>query len=196
MIVSTCLIGLFALSASAPSETPAVEEILKLDQAQSSATFSVKVLWMFAVEGHFGNVSGTVSIDHVHGQATVDAHINAAEVTMRREGAINWVKSEEFFDVAHFPEIHFLSDPFPVARLHDGGMLPGALTMRGMTRAIEFEVQPSNCPRAVIDCPVEAAGSVRRSEFGMQTRRATLSDKVELTFSIRMTDTQRGADPS
>ncbi|MEP6881230.1 MAG: YceI family protein [Dokdonella sp.] len=196
MILSNCLFGLFALTAIAPSDAPPDEEILKLDRAQSSAAFSVKVLWMFAVEGHFGNVSGTVSIDHVHGQATVDARINAADVTMRRDGAINWVKSAEFFDVEHFPEIHFHSDPFPIARLHDGGALPGALTMRGMTHAIVFEVQPSDCPRAAIDCPVEAAGSVRRSEFGMQTRRATLSDKVELSFSIRMMDSQRGAEES
>ena len=196
MIVSNCLVGLFALSAIAPSSGAASEEILKLDQAQSSAAFSVKVLWMFAVEGHFGNVRGTVSIDHVHGQAAVDARINAADVTMRREGAINWVKSAEFFDVERFPEIRFLSDPFPIARLHDGGELPGALTMRGITHPVTFAVQPSRCARAAIDCPVEAAGTVRRSEFGMQTRRATLSDKVELSFSIRMTAGQRGAAES
>ncbi len=196
MILSNCLFGLFALTATAPSDAPAGEEVLTLDRAQSSATFSVKVLWMFAVEGHFGNVSGTVSIDHVNGKATVDARINASEVTMRRDGAINWVKSAEFFDVEHFPEIHFRSDPFPIARLQDGGALPGALTMRGITGTVVFEVQPSNCKRAAIDCPVVAAGSVRRSEFGMQTRRATLSDKVELGFSIRMTDSQRSADES
>ena len=196
MIFANCLFGLFSLTAMAASEASAAEEILKFDRAHSSAAFSVKVLWMFAVEGHFGNVSGTVSIDHVHGQATVDARINATEVTMRRDGAIDWVKSAEFFDVEHFPEIHFRSEPFPIARLHDGGTLPGALTLRGVTHAIVFDMQPSNCPRAAIDCPVEAAGSVRRSEFGMQTRRATLSDKVELSFSIRMTDNQRGADES
>ena len=196
MNLSNCLIGLFALSAIAPSSGSATEEILKLDQAQSSAAFSVKVLWMFAVEGHFGTVRGTVSIDHSSGQATVDARINAAEVTMRREGAINWVKSTEFFDVEHFPEIRFLSDPFPIARLHAGGELPGALTMRGITHPIAFVVQPSSCVRAAIDCPVEAAGTVRRSEFGMQTRRATLSDKVELSFSIRMSAGERGAAES
>lgn len=193
MILSNFLVGLVALAAIAPSDRPAGEEILKLDRAQSSAAFSVKVLWMFAVEGQFGNVRGTVSIDHFRGQASVDAHINAAEVTMRREGAISWVKSAEFFDVEHFPEIRFQSDPFPIARLREGGELPGTLTMRGITRAVVFEVQPSNCPRAAIDCPVEAASTVRRGDFGMHSRRATLSDKVELSFSIRMAESLRGA---
>lgn len=193
MIIPNCLAGLFALASTLPSNAPQGSETLKLDSATSSAAFSVKVMWMFAVDGQFGNVRGTVDIDHFRGQATVDARIDAADVTMRREGAISWVKSAEFFDVEHFPEIRFHSDAFPISRLHVGGDLPGALTMRGITRAVVFAVQPSTCARVAIDCPVEAAGSVRRSEFGMQTRRATLSDKVELSFRVRIADNQRGA---
>ena len=196
MILSNCLAGLLALASTLPSNYPLSSETLDLDSTRSSAAFSVKVLWMFAVDGQFGNVRGTVSIDRFRGQAIVDARINAAEVTMRREGAISWVKSAEFFDVEHFPEIHFHSDAFPISRLRDGGDLPGALTMRGVTRSVVFEVQPATCLRAAIDCPVEAAGIVRRSEFGMHTRRATLSDKVELSFSIRMADSRRDAAES
>jgi polyisoprenoid-binding protein YceI len=188
MILSSCLAGWIVLAAAAPASLPSATETLSLDSANSSAAFSVKVLWMFGVDGQFGSLHGQVAIDHSSGQATVDARIDANDVSMRRESALDWVKSAEFFDVAHYPEIRFRSDAFPLARLHDGGELPGSLTMRGITQPVLFDILPASCKRAAIDCPVEAAGTVRRSEFGMRTRRATLSDKVELGFSIRMSE--------
>lgn len=196
MLAAGCLAGLIALAVTSPSPTQARSETLILDSTRSSATFSVKVLWMFAVDGQFGNVRGTVDIDGQHGQATVEAYIDTATVSMHRQSAISWIKSAEFFDVERYPEIHFRSEPFPLSRLHQGGELPGKLTMRGITRAVVFEMQPSSCARAAVDCPVEAAGMVRRSDFNMTTRRATLSDKVELSFNIRMPEAETDAAKS
>ncbi|MBL0162474.1 MAG: YceI family protein [Xanthomonadales bacterium] len=191
MFATSCLAGLIALAATSPAENPLSSETLTLDPAKSSAAFSVKVLWMFAVDGRFGNVRGTVGIDRFRGQAMVDAHINAAEVTMHRESALAWVKSAEFFDVDRHPEIHFHSDAFPLTRLHLGGQVPGQLTMRGITRDVTFEVLPSACEKPAVECAIEAVGTVRRSEFGMTTRRTTLADKVELSFSVRITGAPR-----
>ena len=175
-----------ASAAAQPGMDQSGTEKRVLDSAQSSAAFSVKVLWMFGVEGQFGRVHGDVFIDHDQGEVTVDAHIDAADVTMRRENAQSWVKSPEFFDVEHYPDIRFRSEPFALIRLQQGGEVSGTLSMRGVTRPVVFAVQPSVCKQAAVDCPVEASATVRRSQFGMTTRRATLSDKVELSFSIRM----------
>lgn len=196
MFTTSCLAGLMVLAVTSPANHPPDSETLTLDSAQSRAAFSVKVLWMFAVEGQFGRVRGTVSIDHVHNQATVDAYIDAADVSMRRAGALTWIKSAEFFDVEHHPEIHFRSDPFPISRLHQGGQVPGELSMRGITRPVVFDVLPSACERLAAECAMEASGAVRRSQFGMTTRRATLADKVELSFSIRISKMpQSAAEP-
>lgn len=193
---SRCLAGLIALATPCSASNLPDAETLTLDSTQSSAAFSVKVLWMFAVDGHFGSVRGTVSVDRFRGQATVDALIDAAAVTMRREGALSWVKSVEFFDVEHYPEIRFRSDAFPLTRLHLGGELPGALTMRGITQPVVFDVLPSNCEKPAVECAIEAVGTVRRSVFGMTTRRATLADKVELSFSIRIAEAPRSTTES
>ena len=196
MFATSCLAGLLALAATLPAQLPPNMETLPLDSAQSSAAFSVKVLWMIAVDGQFGNVRGTVSIDHFRGQASVDAYINAAEVTMRREGALAWVKSAEFFDVERHPEVHFRSDAFPMTRLHLGGQVAGMLTMRGISRAVVFDVMPSACEQPAVACAIKAVGTLKRSEFGMTTRRATLADKVELSFSIRIAGAPRSAAQS
>jgi polyisoprenoid-binding protein YceI len=96
----------------------------------------------------------------------------------------DWVKSPEFFDVARHPEIGFVSEPFPLQRLHKGGQLSGTLTIRGVARPETFDLAPAECDKPAYDCPIVVKGSIRRSDFGMHSRRGTLSDKVDLHFEV------------
>lgn len=176
---------LLALALAGPAMASASSEVILLDGKQSHAEFSVKVLWMFDVGGQFGGVHGHVLVDRVRNEAVVDARIDANAVRMRRGGTEEWVKSTEFFDVARYPEIRFLSAPFPLSRLVDGGDLPGSLSLRGMKGPMVFQVAPSTCARPALDCIVEASGSLRRGTFGMRSRKGTLADKVELRLAIR-----------
>ncbi|MGB0133187.1 YceI family protein [Dokdonella sp.] len=180
---SAAIIPQSALCDESESES-ANSSFLRFDSVQSTASFKVRVLLMFTVDGQFGSVSGGVHVDGE--QARVEAAIDANAVTMNREANEKWVKSAEFFDVARHPQIFFDSLPFPLARLREGGTLPGTLNMRGVRRSVVFELQPADCEAPAVDCPVEAKGTVRRSEFGMTTRRGALSDKVELEFSVRV----------
>jgi polyisoprenoid-binding protein YceI len=166
------------------------EATLTLDPSRSSAEFEVKVLWLIGVHGRFGQVHGTIAVDHERLHEVADARIEVGTITMRNHSYEDWVKSEEFFDAARFPQIHFFSDPFSRDRLLRGGELSGMLTVRDIARHIVLEVEPSACPDAVArDCAVQASGSILRSEFGMRSRRGTLSDKVELRFSIYLAPT-------
>jgi polyisoprenoid-binding protein YceI len=185
LCILTGWLGSLSACAAALADTHSQTEILQLDAARSNATFSVKVLWMLDVEGVFGSVQGQVSIDRAQDRAQVGARIDANAVAMRRPGTENWVKSAEFFHVADYPEIVFESAPFPLARLRTGGELPGMLNLRGIRAPMSFRLLPSNCDRPAIDCPVQAEGSLKRSQFGMRSRKGTLSDKVELVLSIR-----------
>ncbi len=176
--------AMFILLAAA--EPVAANEVILLDSRQSRAEFNVRVLWMFDVSGRFGGVHGHVLIDRARNEAVVDARIEANDVHMRRAGTEDWVKSAEFFDVARHPEIRFLSAPFPLARLVEGGDLPGSLSLRGMRGPVVFSVRPSRCALPGLECAVEATGSLRRGMFGMRSRKGTLSDKVELTLDIHV----------
>ena len=161
------------------------EAPLTLDPVRSTAEFEVKVLWLIGVHGRFGQVQGTIAIDHEHASVVADARIDVGTITMRNHKYEDWVKSAEFFDAAKFPQIHFVSEAFPQERLRSGGEIAGTLTVRGIDRRIVLDVEPSDCPDAVArTCAVEANGSIHRSDFGMRSRRGTLSDKVELRFSI------------
>jgi polyisoprenoid-binding protein YceI len=171
-------------AAAAPDAVPALET-RTLDSKRSSADFEVKVLWLIGVHGRFGKVHGTVAIDRFHGTIAADARVDVDTITMRSHRYEEWVKSDEFFDAGRYPQIRFVSDSFPLERLRTGGQVNGVLTVRGIDKRLVFEVAPSACPDAIASaCPVEAGGSIRRGDFGMQSRRGTLSDKVDLGFSI------------
>lgn len=189
---------LFAASLLGPAPASAAErfEYLAFDSTRSYVDFEVKVLWLVGVHGRFGSVHGRIVIDHFRNAATVEAQIDADVVSMRNKSHEQWVKSAEFFDAEHYPQIVFASDAIPLQRLQVGGDIDGMLTLRGVGKRVRFELAKPDCPAASGDnCPVEAEGSIHRSDFGMSSRRGTLSDKVELSFSIATRPMANGTQP-
>lgn len=170
-------------------------ESVKLDGARSEVGFTVKVLWLVGVSGRFGKVDGTVHVDRFRNEISVDARIDVDAVKMDNHRYEDWVKSSEFFDVARHPSIEFKSEAFPQSRLRKGGDLSGMLTLRGIRQPVTFQLQPAACERPAYDCPIEVAGTIRRSEFDMRSRRGTLSDKVELEFSVFAIPPGESKDP-
>lgn len=177
------LIAAALLSGVARADEPSLDHV-QLDSARSNAAFSVKVMWLIAVHGHFGKVQGAVDVDRFRNFAVVDAHIDANAVQMSTRSYEDWVKSDEFFDVARYPDIHFVSESFPLQRLRRGGQLSGTLTIRGIDQPTTFDLEPATCDQPAYQCPIVVSGSIRRSAFGMRSRRGALSDKVELHFEV------------
>lgn len=177
------LLGLLVL-VSAPPATAAEGELIRLDATRSEVGFRVKVMWLLGVNGRFGKVEGTVRTDPFRNRLSVDARIDVASVSMGRRSYEDLVKSGEFFDAAHHPQILFESEPFPRARLKSGGELRGDLTMRGVRQPVRFDLRPAECDRPAYDCPIRVEGEVKRSQFGMGSHRGTLADRVDLEFSV------------
>jgi polyisoprenoid-binding protein YceI len=157
---------------------------VELDSVRSHATFGIKVMWLVTVHGRFGKVGGIVEVDRFRNFATVDARIDANAVEMGTKSYEDWVKSDEFFDVGHYPEIRFVSESFPLQRLRLGGQLSGTLTIRGVGQPETFKLEAADCDHPAYDCPIIVSGSIRRSAFGMHSRRGALSDKVDLHFEV------------
>ena len=158
----------------------------QFDAARSQAEFGVRLLWLHTISGRFAQITGAVRLD-AKGLATVDAHIRTSSLTMASASLRRSVLAEDFFDAAHYPGIHFLSEPVPLARLSNGGALEGWLSLRGVTRRVRFELLPARCSGLTArGCTIEARGAILRSAFGMSSHRATLSDRVQLGLQIAL----------
>jgi polyisoprenoid-binding protein YceI len=177
--------SLFATLLIAAASAVAAPNAVPLDTQRSRVAFEIRAMLLFEVAGRFDRVNGAVVVDSAQQTARVTATVDTRDVKMGRASYVDWIKSAEFFDVAHHPRIEFVSNPFPAATLDSGGTVSGELTVRGITRPGTFQLRPSKCPgRAAYACAVELDGVLRRSEFGMKSRRATLGDRVKIHLTI------------
>ena len=160
-------------------------EVWRIDPQPSAGQFRVRLFAMMSISGRFEDVRGRVSIDRERGTARVEAAIGADSVELRTPRQTRWARSPEFFDAKRHPDIRFFSEPLPLDRLASGGVLEGRLQVRGVTREVRFRIGPSACGQARLEpCALEVEGSIRRSEFGMSSRRGAISDRVTLKFSV------------
>ena len=163
----------------------------RFDAASSHANFRVRLFWLDKIDGHFPQVTGTVLPDAQGDRFVVDATIDVNSITMDSKRLRQWVLSREFFDAAAHPQIHFVSDALPRQVLEHGGELTGALTLRGITAPIRFELQPEHCTTLATPCALMLNGRLQRSRFGMTADRLSLSDEVSLELAITLRpDTQ------
>lgn len=156
-----------------------------LDPALSRAEFALRVVWVRRVEGHFEYIQGGISYP-LPGRFDVRVQIAAQSLRMKNPEHAEWARSAEFFDAEHHPWIAFEARDASTDLLRDGGELRGLLSLRGVTLPASFDLLPSSCDRPGLDCPVEARGELRRSEFGMNARRWAVSDKVHLALRFRL----------
>jgi polyisoprenoid-binding protein YceI len=156
-----------------------------IDGARSQAQFRIRLLGIVPMSGEFAQLRGEIAFDPARGDASVDAWLPSGEVRMANPAHADWARSAEFFDAVHHPTIHFRSRPLPQSVLRDGGGIDGELTLRGVTRAVGLKVERGGCdPARVRECQIEVYGQVRRTDFGMAARRATVGDWVSLRLRI------------
>src|SRR5690349_24012702 len=81
-----------------------------IDPAHTQAEFSVKHLMIATVRGHFGNVTGTVTIQNDDATtAKIEVSIDATSIDTRDEKRDAHLRSPDFFNVDKYPTITFKS---------------------------------------------------------------------------------------
>lgn len=159
----------------------------RIDSARSHAEFSVRLLWVRHIGGRFTHIEGDVTLNPLRDTAVVEATVDVHSVAMTSARLRRWVLDPEFFDVRLFPTIRFVSAPLPVRALDQGGPLPGWLTLRGVTRPVQFRLEPASCTlRRDTTCRMEVRGQIRRSDYGMNAHRTAVSDTVDLGLMITL----------
>ncbi len=161
-----------ATATATPNTTSTPARRWVLDASHSHVSFSVRHMMITNVRGEFGKVSGQASWDPARPEATrLDVSIDVASINTREEKRDAHLRSPDFFDVASFPTITFVSKAAR-RRGDDGLELVGELTIRGTTRevtlAIEEITPPHADPWGNTRIGATARTKIRRSDFGMQ----------------------------
>lgn len=157
-----------------------------IDPAASSIGFTLKTRWGKTLVGHFPRYEGAIAV-LPDGRHQVRLRLSARDVEI--EGSDTFTRltrGEGFFDAANYPEVEFVSDPYPVALPREGGRLGGVLSIRGVQRREEFLLRPATCALPGIECDIAARGSIDRNRYGVDRWGFALSRRVIFNLRVRL----------
>ncbi|MGD0000903.1 MAG: YceI family protein [Bryobacteraceae bacterium] len=163
------MIRTYALLLSALA-LPALAADFDIDSAHSAAQFSVRHLMVSNVRGSFKKLTGKVVFDESNPSATVvQASIDVSTVDTGEPARDTHLKSPDFFDLAKFPTMTFVSRS--ASRTSQGVDLSGDLTLHGVTKAVVLHVsditKEIKDPRGMLRIGATATTVINRQDFGM-----------------------------
>jgi polyisoprenoid-binding protein YceI len=153
---------------SAPAIALAQTTKWDLDPENSSVEFTCKHVFS-NVRGMFKKPSGTVTLDEATpANSKVNATIDASSITTGVEERDNHLKGSDFFDVAKYPAITFVSTSVTKSSATSYSVT-GNLTMHGVTKPVTLAVTASAPFKHAggIRRGIEATTSVNRKDFGL-----------------------------
>lgn len=160
------------------------------DNSAGRLEFVARHLGVLSSTGRFENFAAELLIDADRPLTTnVQVTVRTADVALAYPGAVDLLRSPAFFDVERFPEARFNG-----AATGEGTLarfpLAGELTIRGITRPHRMEARLVDRKRdATLGRDVaefSGSGTMKRSEFGMTSDTAAISDEIRLVVRVRI----------
>src|SRR5690349_1913459 len=141
-----------------------------IDASHAEVGFSVRHLMISTVRGRFGGIAGTVTLDESKPTASkIDVTIDVSTIDTRQEQRDGHLRSADFFDVANYPTMHFVSKRID-GDITDEFKVTGDLTIRGTTREVTLDVKAEGRgmdPWGNERAGFSAKGKINRGEFGL-----------------------------
>ena len=186
--------AVLTISATILLALPALAAEWNLDTSHSSVAFEVRHMAISKVKGSFGEFAGTVSGEPGKPETfSVEATVQLASVDTGNGKRDDHLRSADFFDAEKFPTMTFKSTG--VKMDGDEGTLTGELTLHGVTKPVEFELEYAG----MVDDPwgntrmgFSAETTIDRREFGLTWSKAletgglVVDNDVEIELEVEL----------
>ena len=166
-----------------------------LDGAHSEIGFKVKHLMITNVAGKFDKFEGEVESEgDDFNNAKISFKADAASVNTGNAQRDGHLQSPDFFDVAKFAHIKFVSTSFTKVD-GDKYALNGDLTIRNVTKPVKLDATFSGIAKDLYNntkAGFEATGKINRTDFGLtfnaplETGGVVLSEEIKLQIEIQL----------
>ena len=162
----------------------------KIDPAHTSVEFKIKHLMISWVKGTFTDVQGAVIFDEAEPEkAAVNIQIATASVDTGNKKRDDHLRSPDFFDVASYPVMSFVSKEVTVAN-GIPTQINGELTLHGETRAVTLEVEEFSPtitdPWGNTRRGASASTTINRKDFGLTWNKALEAGGVVVGEEVRI----------
>ena len=158
-----------------------------VDSRHTWPVFEVSHMGFSTQRGRFNNSSGKIMLDTAAKKGSVELVIQAASIDMGLEKWDEHMKSDEFFNVAQYPTMRFVSDKL----VFDGDKVVGAegsFTLLGVTKPMTLTLSNFRCAPHPMNkkhtCGADATATLKRSEFGMTKFLPGLGDEVKISVPV------------
>jgi polyisoprenoid-binding protein YceI len=163
-----------------------------IDASHTRVGFVARHAMVTKVRGAFEDVAGTIVIDATNPSgSTASVAVALASVNTGSADRDAHLRSPDFFDVEVNKEMTFAS----TAVKHDGDsfVLLGDLTIKGVTRPVEIEFEPTGVatdPFGNVRAGFEGEAEISRKEFGLvwnvalEAGGVLVSDKIKIQLDV------------
>jgi len=147
------------------------QTVWNFDKAHSSVHFTVKHMVISEVEGQFTKFDGEIkTTKNDFSDAKISFTVAINSVSTDNEKRDNHLKSADFFDVAKYPNMTFVSTS--VEKISDGNYnLKGNLTIHGVTKPITLKMTYGGTikdPWGNTRAGLKVSGTINRINFGLK----------------------------
>ena len=159
-----------------------------VDPSHSRVEFSVKHLGIATVRGAFREFSGTLEIGDDITSAKAYGTVSVASVDTNEPQRDEHLRSADFFDAEHYPELTFASTEIrPVDE--DVFEIVGDVTIRGTTREVILTAELQGTeqdPYGNERVGLEITGQLKRGDYGMTFNQALGSGNVLVGEKVKL----------
>ena len=170
-------------TAANTNNTAELQGVWVLDPSHSYVDFSIRHI-VAKSKGSFKSVEGVVDFSET---PSMNVTIGVASINTSNEKRDTHLKSDEYFDVAKFPNMTFVSKSFH--KTSDGMLVKGDLTIKDVTKEIELPLTylgKQDTPWGFPSAAFEGEITVNRSEYGVGEEGGLLGDDVTVDFSLEL----------
>ena len=163
-----------------------------IDPSHTRIGFSARHAMVTKVRGHFDQFEGNAHVDTTTpANSSVTVTIEAASVTTGNEQRDGHLKTPDFFDIANYPQITFVSTN--VERDASEWDITGDLTINGVTKSVTIpfeETGSAKDPFGNTRVGFEGDVTIDRTEWNLsfnaalETGGVLVSEKVKLEFDV------------
>jgi polyisoprenoid-binding protein YceI len=182
-------IVVLAPSARAFAQTPSTSAY-RLNRPASAVGFTISGsnLFKFKREGQFNEFTGQLSYDpRTPASAQVDLTVYTSSIDIHDAGHNQLLKSGAFFDVEHFPTMHFSGTATGI-RSDGTSWMTGDMTIRGITRRMTIPVKLRQGPQpgGLAGAMFESTFEIDRTKFGLNGTPKAAGFNVSISKNVQI----------
>ena len=158
------------------------------DETHAYLSFSYSHLGLSNPQLFFNEFDANLEVNtNSLGNSRVSITVNAASIDSSVSALDEELRGENFFDVANYPNITFVSSAYEELS-EDTGRLTGDLSVKGVTREVSLDVKINlaemNRQTRKEMIGVSATGTVNRSDYGLDAYLPMVGDEISLDIQV------------